>query len=101
MSLLQSAESRKEDRAKQVERKNLSSPTTGDKRLLFLNETAPFDFPDGSVEKELEVYVASVWEDIAQNHVPEMLEALESLKYVPVKIRKKMASELLFLDRSE
>lgn len=98
---MQSAESRKEDCTKQVERKNLFSPTNGNKRLLPSNEREPFDFPDGRVDNELEVYVANVWEDIAQNHVPEMLEALESLKYVPVQIRKKMASEPLFLDRSE
>ena len=115
--MLHSAESRKEDRAKQVERKKLFSPTnstehnefrgsiniTGNKRFLPLNETEtkPFVFPDCSEDHELEVYIGMVWEEIAQNHVPKMLEDLESLKYVPVQIRKKMASEPLFLDRSE
>jgi hypothetical protein len=110
--LLQSAKSRKEDRAKQVEREKLfspknlaeySEPLNSIEKLMPLDEieTKPFVFPDGILDNKLEVYIANVWEEIAQKHVPEMLEALESLKYVPVYIRKKLASELLFLDRSE
>ena len=54
------------------------------------------DFED-SVEKS----VAEIWEDVAQRNIPEMLVGMESLKYVPRKIRMKMAAELLFISRYE
>jgi hypothetical protein len=49
------------------------------------------------MNKDIEPFVAHVWEDIRQQHLLGMLEDLESLKYVPVKIRRKAASEPLSL----
>ena len=57
--------------------------------------------PKNSEEKSLESLVASIWEEIMQKHVPEMLEDFESLKFVPLEIRKRFADEKLFLDRYE
>jgi hypothetical protein len=54
------------------------------------------DFED-SVEK----LVAEIWEDVTQRNIPEMLVSMESLKYVPRKIRVKMAAESLFISRYE
>jgi len=53
------------------------------------------------VNKDFETFVARVWEEIEQQHLPWMLEDLESLKYVSVEVRRKAASEPLFLVRYE
>ena len=53
------------------------------------------------VNEDIETYVARVWKEIEQQHLPMMLEDLESLKYVPVDIRRQAASESLFLVRYE
>jgi hypothetical protein len=53
------------------------------------------------VDREIESLVARIWEEIEQQELPVMLEDLESLKYVPVEVRKKAASEPLFLVRYE
>jgi hypothetical protein len=53
------------------------------------------------ISKNIETFVARIWEEIEQQDLPKMLEDLESLKYVPVEIRRKEASEPLFLVRYE
>ena len=53
------------------------------------------------VNKDIESLVARIWKEIEQQELPVMLEDLESLKYVPVEIRRKAASEQLFLVRYE
>ena len=53
------------------------------------------------VNKDIESLVARIWKEIEQQELPVMLEDLESLKYVPVEIRRKAASEPLFLVRYE
>jgi hypothetical protein len=58
-------------------------------------------FLENSANKEIEPFVARIWEDIKQQHLLGMLEDLESLKYVPVEVRRKAASEPLFLVRYE
>jgi hypothetical protein len=58
-------------------------------------------FLENSTNKEIEPFVARIWEDIKQQHLLGMLEDLESLKYVPVEVRRKAASEPLFLVRYE
>jgi hypothetical protein len=58
-------------------------------------------FLENSTNKEIEPFVAHIWENIKKQHLLGMLEDLESLKYVPVKVRRKAASEPLFLVRYE
>jgi hypothetical protein len=53
------------------------------------------------VNKDIESFVARVWEEIEQQDLPMMLEDLESLKYVPIEVRRKAASEPLFIVRYE
>jgi hypothetical protein len=53
------------------------------------------------INKDIETFVARIWQEIEQQDLPKMLEDLESLKYVPVEIRRKEASEPLFLVRYE
>ena len=53
------------------------------------------------VNKDIESFVARVWEEIEQQDLPSLLEDLESLKFVPVEVRRKEASEPLFLVRYE
>ena len=56
-------------------------------------------FLENSTNKNIEPFVACIWEDIKQQHLLGMLEDLESLKYVSIEIRRKAASEPLFLVR--
>lgn len=56
---------------------------------------------ENSMNKDIEPFVAQVWEDIKQQHLLGMLEDLESLKYVPVEVRRKAANKPLFLVRYE
>ena len=56
---------------------------------------------ENSLNKDIEPFVADLWEDVKQQHLLGMLEDLESLKYVPVEVRRKAASEPLFLIRYE
>ena len=58
-------------------------------------------FLEKNMEIDIEPFVARVWEDIKQKHLLGMLEDLESLKYVPVEIRRKAASEPIFIVRYE
>ena len=58
-------------------------------------------FLENSTNKEIEPFVAHIWENIKQQHLLGMLEDLECLKYVPVEVRRKAASEPLFLVRYE
>ncbi len=51
--------------------------------------------------KDIESLVARIWEEIERQELPVMLEDLESLKYVPVEVRRKAASEPLFIVRYE
>ena len=51
--------------------------------------------------EDIEMFVARIWEGIEKQNVPRMLEDLESLKYVPVEVRRKTASEPLLLVRYE
>jgi hypothetical protein len=69
------------------------------RRALVRKKTANIKnlFLENSTNKDIEPFVAHVWEDIRQQHLLGMLEDLESLKYVPVKIRRKAASEPLSL----
>jgi hypothetical protein len=53
------------------------------------------------INKNIETFVARIWQEIEQQDLPKMLEDLESLKYVPVEIRRKEASKPLFLVRYE
>ena len=53
------------------------------------------------IHKDIETFVARIWQEIEQQDLPKMLEDLESLKYVPVEVRRKEASEPLFLVRNE
>lgn len=53
------------------------------------------------VNKDIESLVARIWKEIEQQELPVMLEDLECLKYVPVEVRRKAASEPLFLVRYE
>ena len=53
------------------------------------------------IHKDIETFVARIWQEIEQQDLPKMLEDLESLKYVPLEIRRKEASETLFLVRYE
>ena len=53
------------------------------------------------VNNDIESLVARIWEEIEKQDLPEMLEDLESLKYVPVEVRRKTASEPLFIVRYE
>ena len=53
------------------------------------------------LNKDIESFVARVWEEIEQQDLPSLLEDLESLKFVPVEVRRKEASEPLFLVRYE
>jgi hypothetical protein len=53
------------------------------------------------VNKDIESFVARIWEEIQQQELPLMLEDLESLKYVPVEVRRKAARESLFIARYE
>ena len=50
---------------------------------------------------EIEQFVALIWEKVIQNHIPRALEDLESLEFVPIQIRRKLAVEPLFLVRYE
>lgn len=52
-------------------------------------------------EESIERLVADIWDKVIQKHIPEMLVNLESLEYVPRKIRMKMADEPLFISRYE
>jgi hypothetical protein len=52
-------------------------------------------------EESIEKFVADIWENVTQRHIPEMLIDMESLEYVPRKIRLKMATEPLFIERYE
>ena len=56
---------------------------------------------EDSLNNDIEPFVAHLWEDVTQQHLIGMLEDLESLKYVPVEVRRKAASEPLFLVRYE
>lgn len=56
---------------------------------------------EGFGNKDIESLVARIWKEIEQQELPVMLEDLESLKYVPVEVRRKAASEQLFLVRYE
>lgn len=71
------------------------------KRALVRKEIANIEnmFLEDSMNKDIESVVARVWEEISQKHLLGMLEDLESLKYVPIEIRRKAASEPLFLVR--
>jgi hypothetical protein len=71
------------------------------KRALVRKEIANIEnmFIEDNMNKDIEPIVAHVWEEISQKHLPGMLEDLESLKYVPIEIRRKAASEPLFLVR--
>jgi hypothetical protein len=69
--------------------------------FLLKNGIKDLVLPKNREEKSLESLVASIWEEITQKHVPEMLEDFESLKFVPLEIRKRFADEKLFLDRYE
>ena len=53
------------------------------------------------IHKEIETFVARIWQEIEQQDLPKMLEDLESLKYVPVEVRRKEAIEPLFLVQNE
>ena len=53
------------------------------------------------INNDIEAFVARIWQEIEQQDLPKMLEDLESLKYVPVEVRRKEASEPLFLVRNE
>jgi hypothetical protein len=53
------------------------------------------------INKNIETFVARIWQEIEQQDLPKMLEDLECLKYVPVEIRRKEASKPLFLVRYE
>jgi hypothetical protein len=52
-------------------------------------------------EESIEALVADIWADVTHRYIPEMLVDLESLEYVPRKIRVKMAAEPLFISRYE
>ena len=71
------------------------------KRALVRKEIANIEnlFLGDSTNNDIESIVACIWEDISQQHLPRMLEDLESLKYVPIEVRRKAASEPLFLVR--
>ncbi len=71
------------------------------KRALVRKEIANIEnmFLEDSMNKDIESVVARVWEEISQKHLLGMLEDSESLKYVPIEIRRKAASEPLFLVR--
>ncbi len=73
------------------------------KRALVRKENVRIEnlFIEDSMNKDIELFVARIWEDVQQQHLPRMLEDLESLKYVPVEVRRKMAMEPLFLVRYE
>lgn len=67
------------------------------KKVANIEHTVPED----CVDKDIESLVARIWEEIEKQELPVMLEDLESLKYVPVEVRRKAASEPLFLVRYE
>jgi len=52
-------------------------------------------------EDSIEKVVADIWAEVTHRHIPEMLVDMESLEYVPRKIRVKMAAEPLFISRYE
>jgi len=87
------AENKKEGRSKQNRGKKILSPPKETENKLIL-------IPSENEDNNLETYLARVWQEITENNVQKMLEDLESLKYVPAKIRKEMAAELLFLERN-
>jgi hypothetical protein len=53
------------------------------------------------LDDSIENLVAEIWKDVIQRHIPEMLVDMNSLKYVPRKIRVKMAAEPLLISRYE
>jgi len=65
------------------------------------NENKEFVLPQNSEKIEIEAFVANIWNEITQKHVPEMLEDLESLRFVPLEIRKSLAEAPMFLVRYE
>jgi hypothetical protein len=73
------------------------------RRALVRKEVANIEHTvlEDCVNKDIESLVARIWEEIEQQELPAMLEDLESLKYVPVEVRRKEASEPLFLVRYE
>jgi hypothetical protein len=50
---------------------------------------------------KFEVFVAHIWEKALSKHIPGALEDLESLEFVPIQIRRKLATEPLFIARYE
>ncbi len=50
---------------------------------------------------EFELFVAHIWEKALSRHIPGALEDLESLEFVPIQIRRKLATEPLFIARYE
>ena len=57
--------------------------------------------PQKNEKIEIEAFVANIWNEITQKHIPEMLEDLESLRFVPLEIRKSLAEAPMFLVRYE
>lgn len=56
---------------------------------------------EDSLNQDIEEFVARIWAEIERQHLPRMLEDLESLQYVPVWVRRKAAEEPLLLARCE
>ena len=53
------------------------------------------------VNKDIESFVARVWEEIEQQYLPSVLEDWESWIFLPVEFRMKGGGEPLFLVRYE
>jgi len=72
-------------------------------RALARREVADIEHMvlEDCINKDIETFVARIWQEIEQQDLPKMLEDLESLKYVPVEVRRKEAGEPLFLVRYE
>jgi len=76
-----------------------------EKEELFLSVKKTVDrtpsFLKDDCNLEIEFFVARIWEKALSKHIPEALEDLESLQFVPLQIRRKLAIEPLFIARYE
>ena len=77
---------------KRAEEEAAFSLKNGNKKLVL---------PQNGEKIEIEAFVANIWNEITQKHIPEMLEDLESLRFVPLEIRKSLAEAPMFLVRYE
>ena len=85
----------------QSKKRALAKNRVKEAAFLLKNPSKEFVLPPNSEKIEIEAFVAKIWQEIAQKHIPEMLEDLESLRFVPLKVKKSLAESPMFLVRYE